>query len=96
MSTTPRPDSIVILKALADDVRLGVAKHLAEQPTPVASAEVVGACARRLELSQPAMSHHFKKLVDAGVIVVEKHGTENFYKLNDTLCSQHGINVTKL
>lgn len=96
MSTTPRPDSIVILKALADDVRLGVAKHLAEQHSPVPSVVVVGACARRLELSQPAMSHHFKKLVDAGVIVVEKHGTENFYKLNDTLCSQHGINVTKL
>lgn len=88
--------SVQILKSLADDVRLGIAKHLATQKHPVPSAEVVQSCAHRLELSQPAMSHHFKKLVEAGVIDLEKHGTENFYRLNRSLCKDHGIDVTKL
>lgn len=88
--------SVTILKALADDVRLGIAKHIASQDGLVSSSDIVGSCARRLELSQPAMSHHFKKLVDAGVLTVEKHGTENFYTLNKKLCSTHGINVQKL
>lgn len=89
-------NSIKLLKALADDIRLGVAKHIAAQPGLVPSCDVVQSCAQRLELSQPSMSHHFKKLVSAGVITVEKKGTENFYRLNHAVLEQHGIDISKL
>lgn len=88
--------SVKILKALSDDIRLGIAKHVASTSGLVPSCDVVQSCARRLELSQPAMSHHFKKLVNAGVLLIEKHGTENFYRYNKKLCKQHGIDITKL
>lgn len=90
------PQSIAILKALSDEMRLSVAKYVAASRGPVASCDVVSSCARRLELSQPAMSHHFKKLVEAGVLLIEKRGTENYYRYNKALCRRHGIDIKKL
>lgn len=87
---------MAVLKALADDIRLGVAKHIFAQPGPVSSCDVVQSCARRLELSQPSMSHHFKKLVDAGVLVVDKRGTENYYLINHAVLDRYGIDITRL
>lgn len=88
--------SVKILKALADPMRLSIAQHLASSAELVSSQEIVQSCARRLELSQPAMSHHFKKLTESGVVLIEKRGTENFYKLNQELCEMHGIDIRKL
>jgi DNA-binding transcriptional ArsR family regulator len=48
------------------------------------------------KLSQPAMSHHFNKLVDAGVVSEEKRGTQKLYELNTALLKSIGIDVTKL
>ncbi|MFH5811513.1 ArsR/SmtB family transcription factor [Companilactobacillus sp. FL22-1] len=41
----------------------------------------------QLELSRPAVSHHLKLMLDAGVITVNKVGKERFYQvsLNDTV-----------
>ncbi len=88
--------TVLLLKALADDIRLGIAKDIAKKDIAIPSCDVVGACARRLELSQPAMSHHFKKLVDAGVLLVEKHGTEKHYRFNHEFVARHGIDIAKL
>jgi ArsR family transcriptional regulator, arsenate/arsenite/antimonite-responsive transcriptional repressor len=38
--------------------------------------------AARLELSQPAASHHLKILRDAGLLTVERKGTQRRYALN--------------
>lgn len=35
----------------------------------------------RMELSRPAVSHHLKLLLDAGVVSVRKEGKENYYKV---------------
>ena len=88
--------TVVLLKALADDIRLGIVRDIARQPEAVASCDIVGGCARRTKLSQPAMSHHFKRLVDAEILLVEKHGTENRYRCNMALLQQHGIDIAKL
>jgi DNA-binding transcriptional ArsR family regulator len=40
--------------------------------------------AARLELSQPAASHHLKILRDAGLLTVERKGTQRRYALNAT------------
>ncbi|WP_461215709.1 ArsR/SmtB family transcription factor [Lacticaseibacillus sp. GG6-2] len=41
----------------------------------------------RLALSRPAVSHHLKLMLDAGILTVSKVGTERFYQANmgDTL-----------
>jgi len=86
--------SITVLKALADKTRLDIVRRLATEPQPeMASCSEVSSCS---SLSQPAMSHHFKKLVDAGVLLESKRGTEKFYELNGELLGRLGLDVHKL
>jgi ArsR family transcriptional regulator len=86
-------DTITILKALADKTRLDIVRTLVKDHDDKASCSKVSTCS---SLSQPAMSHHFKKLVDAGVIEEYKVGTEKVYKLNTPALERAGINPTKL
>lgn len=86
----------IVLKALADDIRLTMVRCLAKNSQPVRSCDIVSSCSSIAELSQPAMSHHFKKLTDAGVITVTKIGTENVYQLNRQALQAIGIDVTKI
>lgn len=89
-------DTTSILKALADDVRLGLVRKLAQRGCATNSCDLVQSCASFLKLSQPAISHHFGKLVDAGVITEEKSGTKKVYTLNTELLQSIGIDVHKL
>lgn len=89
-------DTVKILKALADSTRLELVKFIATNQDGVHSCDAVKACAKRMALSQPAMSHHYGKLVDAGVLTVEKQGAENIYHFNHQLLDQIGINIQKL
>ena len=86
-----------VLKALADDIRLGVVRKLAATPDSAAkSCDLVSSCASFLELSQPTMSHHLAKLVDAGVLVEEKHGVSKRYQLDREYLAGLGIDASKL
>lgn len=42
----------------------------------------VGQLAERLPLSRPAISHHLKVLRQAGLVQVQKRGTEGLYSLS--------------
>lgn len=86
-------DNVNIFKALADKTRLDIVRSLSKKPRDTASCGEVSTCS---SLSQPAMSHHFKKLVDAGVILERKQGTEKIYELNHQLFAEVGINPDKL
>lgn len=88
--------SVELLKALGDETRLALVKKLAIENAPVPSCEVVSSCASFLRLSQPAMSHHFTKLVEAGVLQEEKQGTQKLYKVNHELLDRFGIDINKL
>lgn len=59
------------LKALADPTRLRLLSHIAAQ-----GCDAVCACdlIEVLDISQPTVSHHLKKLVDAGLLVREQRG----------------------
>lgn len=59
------------LKALADPTRLRVLSHVAAQ-----GCEAVCACDLTdvLDISQPTISHHLKKLVEAGLLSREQRG----------------------
>lgn len=89
--------AIEIFKALADPTRLDIVRRLAREPDAyVPSNDLVESCATLNKLSQPAMSHHFNKLVDAEVISERKIGTGKRYELNDELLLSIGIDPVKL
>jgi len=70
-----------MLKAVADPVRLRLLHHIASAPdTTVCACHLPGA----LGISQPTLSHHLKKLLDAGLITREKRGRWAHYHLNRT------------
>jgi ArsR family transcriptional regulator, arsenate/arsenite/antimonite-responsive transcriptional repressor len=71
-----------LFKALADPHRVRIVNRLATSPDPVCVCEFT----RPLGLSQPTVSHHLKKLVQAGLLDREQRGTWAYYSLNrDTL-----------
>lgn len=63
-----------VLKALADPVRLRLYSRIAAAAAPVCVCDIddVG-------VSQPTVSHHLRKLREAGLIASERHGTWVYY-----------------
>ena len=66
-----------LFKALADPHRVKIINLLATSPEPVCVCEFTGP----LRLSQPTVSHHLKKLVQAGLLTREQRGTWAYYSL---------------
>jgi ArsR family transcriptional regulator len=68
----------VVMKALADRHRLRIVNMLAR-----ADGEAVCVCEFEpfLGLSQGTVSHHLKKLVDAGLVERESRGTRSYFSL---------------
>jgi ArsR family transcriptional regulator len=66
-----------LFKALADPRRVKIVNLLATSPEPVCVCEFTGP----LGLSQPTVSHHLKKLVQAGLLDREQRGTWAYYSL---------------
>ena len=64
-------------RALADPHRVKILNLLATSPDPVCVCEFTGP----LKLSQPTVSHHLKKLVQAGLLEREQRGTWAYYTL---------------
>ncbi len=89
-----RNQSVEILKALADETRLSIVRKIASDVAPTPGCQLSSACSQ--QLSQPTMSHHVSKLVEAGVLSVVKHGTNKTYSLRCEALEQIGIDVTKL
>ena len=87
---------VVILKALADETRLGMLAAIVAQDTTVSGCDIVASCQSISRLSQPVLSHHFSKLVDAGILLEEKHGASKSYRHNAPLLAKVGIDITKL
>ena len=67
-----------LFKALADPHRVKILNLLATSPEPVCVCEFT----EPLGLSQPTVSHHLKKLVQAGLLDREQRGTWAYYSLN--------------
>lgn len=93
---TNQVSTTAVLKALADDTRLSIVRKLVSEGCEVASGEIVASCATFHELSQPAMSHHFSRLVGAGILTERKQGVEKHYQLNHELLVNSGILPEKL
>jgi ArsR family transcriptional regulator len=67
-----------LFKALADPHRVKILNLLATSPDPVCVCEFTGP----LKLSQPTVSHHLKKLVQAGLLDRQQRGTWAYSSLN--------------
>ena len=67
-----------LFKALADPARVRIVNLLATADEPVCVCELV----EPLGLSQPTVSHHLKKLTDAGILSRERRGTWAYYAID--------------
>jgi ArsR family transcriptional regulator len=67
-----------VFKALADPARVRIMNVLAISREPVCVCDFIGP----LGLSQPTVSHHLKKLSDAGLLEREQRGRWAYYSLN--------------
>ena len=67
-----------VFKALADPTRVRIVSMLARNPEPVCVCELTPP----LGLSQPTVSHHLKKLVQAGLLTREQRGVWAYYTLD--------------
>jgi DNA-binding transcriptional ArsR family regulator len=85
-----------VFKSLGDDTRLDIVRKLARDESEVNSKEIVSSCSIALKLSQPTLSHHFHTLVASGVLLERKVGVEKYYRLNQPLLKQLGIDAEKL
>lgn len=69
-----------VFNALADRTRLKIVNEISKSPNKnlcVCDLE------ETLDLKQSKISYHLKKLVDANILNTEKHGTWNYYSINE-------------
>jgi ArsR family transcriptional regulator len=66
------------LKALADPIRLQLLVHMLNQPGREACTCEL---APLVELSEPTVSHHLKKLEGAGLVIKERRGMSVYYQV---------------
>jgi ArsR family transcriptional regulator, arsenate/arsenite/antimonite-responsive transcriptional repressor len=76
-----------IFNALGDQYRQDIVILLAQQERLN-----VGQIAERMPLSRPAISHHLKVLLQAGLVKMERVSRENFY----TLSVDEGLSTLRL
>ncbi len=82
---------IDILKALADPTRLDIVRKILASEAATAGSEAA-TCS---SLSQPAMSHHFSKLVAAGVLQCNKQGIHKYYRVDTAKLEAIGIDIVR-
>ena len=67
-----------LFKALADPARVKIVNMLATSEEPVCACEFIPA----LGLAQATVSHHLKKLTDAGLLEREQRGKWAYFSIN--------------
>jgi DNA-binding transcriptional ArsR family regulator len=70
---------VEVFASLANEARLRIVEMLAQGT--LECQEIQG----EITLSQPAISYHLAKLERAGVVIKEKRGTRNCYRLSSDL-----------
>ena len=81
---------IKVFKALSDETRLEILRDFMGGHNSVCP-EIKS----QLSKSQPTLSHHIGKLVDAEVLIETKKGVTCYYKVNDKYLKKLGIDVKK-
>ena len=82
-------DTADIFKALGDGSRLKILKLIAAHGNVLC----VGFIAKKLGLSQPAVSQHLKTLKNAGILTGERKGYHVHYSINADVLEPYGIDT---
>lgn len=80
-----------VLKALSDKTRAEIIKKLLNQKE-ISCQEL----SKKFSLSQPTLSHHFNKLIDANILQVRKNGVMHFYSIDKKYLRNLGIIIEKI
>jgi|SRR5438445_12571331 len=75
-SVASKPDGLQVLQALSDPVRLEIVRQLAG-----CNGGELGCGAVAIPVSKSTASHHFKALLNAGIIAERGEGTRKFLLL---------------
>jgi DNA-binding transcriptional ArsR family regulator len=75
-STDTKADGLQVLQALSDPVRLEIVRQLAG-----CNGGELGCSAVVVPVSKSTASHHFKALLNAGVIAERGEGTRKYFQL---------------
>lgn len=78
LSETEAEATATLFRALADPARVKILNLLATTEAPVCACEFEPA----LGLAQPTVSHHLKKLTEAGLLEREERGRWAYFSLN--------------
>ena len=79
LSTEEIDATAQLFRALADPARVRIVNVLATCGEPVCICDLI----EPLDLSQPTVSHHMKKLADVGLVEREQRGKWAYFTLND-------------
>lgn len=78
MTSQQAVDLAAVFKVLADPVRLRIASVVACCPM---GEMCMGDIAAQFDVSGPTVSHHLRKLREAGVLVNERRANEVYYRI---------------
>ncbi|MDO8657868.1 MAG: metalloregulator ArsR/SmtB family transcription factor [Candidatus Levybacteria bacterium] len=80
-----------VFKALSDETRIDILRHLLGKKE-IACKELLS----NFSLSQPTLSHHFNKLIDAKILNERKEGVSHIYSINYQYLKELGIDIQKI
>ena len=81
-----------ISRALSDASRIAILQQFKKKDGCVHCAEVNDL----LDITQPAVSHHLKQLVDAELLMPQKEGRNVKYVLNEVILDQYIASLSEL
>ena len=82
---------VSVFKALSDETRIGIIRHLLGKKE-LSCQELLN----NFSLSQPTLSHHFNKLIDANILKERKEGVSHIYSINYQYLKELGIDIQKI
>jgi ArsR family transcriptional regulator len=90
MTATEAAEAAAIFKALADPARVKIVNLLANSPAAACVCDITP----QLDLSQPTVSFHLKKLLNAGIIERTQRGKWAFYSLRSGVLADIATAIT--
>lgn len=85
MARSKATEIAALLKAVADPTRLQILALIRQsQDSRACTCDLT----EPLDLSQPTISHHMKKMTEVGLLTSEKKGTWVYYSINQKIWNQ--------
>ena len=81
-----------ISRALGDPYRLKIMKIVSASATCVQCCDV----SAEFNLAQSTMSHHFKQLVEAELLIADKEGRNLKFVINKEVCTAYAAYISNL